>query len=312
MKPTARLYLTFGVLTLALFAISSSSVLTKMCDAPAETIALYRVAIASGLYYAMARAGGSSFRSAYTPARLKLAAASGLFLAVHFAAWITSLHYTSVASSVVLVVTSPVWVALGGLIFLGEKPRPLQLVGMAVTLAGSAVVSGADVTLDPRSLFGNLLALVGAMAAAGYWLIGRRLRAEMDTFPYVSVVYAACAVFTLTLILALRRPVWGFSQKTYLLLIAIALFPQVVGHTSLNWALKYFSAAAVAVITLGEPIGATILAWLILGQTVTPVQAAGGAIILVGVALALRAELFAAQGVAAAGRRPEAKAAKRF
>lgn len=302
MKPTSRLLLTFGVLTLGLFAISSSSVLTKMCAAPALTIALYRVGIASGFYYAMARTTGGSFRSAYTPARLKLAVASGFFLALHFATWITSLSYTSVASSVVLVVTSPVWVALGGLIFLGEKPRPLLLIGIAVTLAGSVVVSGADVTLDPRSLFGNLLAVAGAVAAAGYWLIGRKLRAEMDTFPYVAVVYAACAVFTLALIVIFRTPMWGFTQHTYLLLIAIALFPQVVGHTSLNWALKYFSAAAVAVITLGEPIGASILAWLILGQTVTLLQMVGGAIILVGVALSLRAEVLAAHGVAAADR----------
>lgn len=292
-----RKVITFVVLATALFAISSSSVLTKMCSAPALTIALYRVGIASFFYAAMTRFTGGSLRRQYNLPRLKLALLSGLFLAAHFATWITSLSYTSVASSVVLVVTSPIWVAIGGVIFLKEKPRLLLIIGIGITFIGSIIISGADFALDPHSLFGNLLALAGAVAAAGYWLIGRKLRAEIDTFPYVTVVYASCAVFTVVLILLFGTPVWGFSQQTVFFLLAIALLPQVIGHTSLNWALKYFSATAVAIITLGEPVGASILAWIFLGQKISLLQLFGGMVILAGVALSMHAEVLAAQAV---------------
>jgi drug/metabolite transporter (DMT)-like permease len=290
-----RRLLTLFVLAVALVAISSSSVLIKMCSAPALTIALYRVGIASIFYASMTRLTGSRLRRQYNLSRLKLALLSGLFLAAHFAAWITSLNYTSVASSVVLVVTSPIWVAVGGVVILKEKPSLLLIFGIGITFVGSVIISGADFALDPRSLFGNLLAVAGAVAAAGYWLIGRKLRAEIDTFPYVTVVYASCAAFTVILILLFDVPVWGFSHKTILFLLAIALLPQVIGHTSLNWALKYFSATAVAIITLGEPVGAAILAWIFLGQNISVPQFAGGLVILAGVALSMHAEVLAAQ-----------------
>ncbi len=279
----AVVFLTFGLL-----AISSSSVLTKLCTAPALTIALYRVLMAALIYGTAAAVRGIPrplLRKSLKPAML-----SGFFLAVHFAVWITSLRFTSVASSVVLVVTSPVWAALGGLMFAGERPSVRMIVGIALALIGTIIVTGLDFALEPRRLFGNLLALTGAVAAAGYWMTGKKLRADLDTPSAVSLVYGACALFTLVPVLLLRIPVSGFAPRTWIYLAAIALVPQVIGHTSLNWALKYLSATAVAVITLGEPVGASLLANIFLGEKITLTQAAGGAVILLGVASALKAE----------------------
>lgn len=278
------------VMSFGLLAISSSSVLTKLCTAPAFTIALYRVGIASLFYFGVARVTGGPLHQVFDRSRLRLAILSGMSLALHFATWISSLSYTSVASSVVLVVTSPVWVAIGSYIFLKEPPQKLMLLGIVITLTGTVIISGTDLSLSPERLLGNVLAIAGAIFAAVYFLIGRKLRADIDTFQYVTVVYASAALFTILIILFTNTPVWGFSNTTYIYLIAIAAFPQIVGHTSFNWALKYFSATSVAIVTLGEPIGASILAWIFLGERITMLQFIGGCVVLLGVTLALLVE----------------------
>ena len=270
----------FFILGFGVLAVSTASVFIKMCAAPASTIAAWRLGLASLFYYAVARKTSGPLRRLYSKSQLVLSLFSGLALVLHFIAWITSLRYTSVASSVVLVSTSPIWVAIGGFIFLREKPGKLLLSGIAVTLIGSVVISGSDFYFDRQRLIGNALAVLGALFAAVYLLIGRRLRAGIDTLPYVAVVYTAAAIVAFAFILLTGTPFYGFDARTTLLLVAIAVFPQVIGHTSFNWALKYFSASAVAVVTLGEPIGASTLAWIFLGEKISFVQFAGGVIIL--------------------------------
>ncbi len=278
------------VMTVGLLAISSSSVLTKLCAAPAFAIALYRLGIASVFYVAVARATGGPLRSVFDRGQIRLAMFAGLALALHFATWISSLDYTSVASSVVLVVTSPIWVALGSFLFLNEKPQKLMWLGILITFSGTVIISGTDFSLSPQRLTGNLLALSGAVFAATYLLIGRKLRAQIDTFQYVTVVYSTATLFTIVFILFAGTPVWGFSNITYIYLISIAVFPQIIGHTSFNWALKYFSATSVAIVILGEPIGASILAWIFLGERISTLQFVGGFVILMGVMLTLLVE----------------------
>ena len=276
------------MLAAGLLAISSAAVLIKACEAPSLAIAFYRLLFGASFYMLLQwRKGNFLF---HIRGHSKWLFISGLALALHFATWITSLNYTSVASSVVLVCTSPLWVSLGAALFLKEKTSPLMGVGLIITLAGSLIISRADFSVSPDQLFGNFLALLGALFAAVYLLIGRKMRPVMDTVPYVTLVYSVAAVVTGFFVLLDGTPLLGFTSETYWLLLAVALLPQVVGHTSFNWSLKYYSATAVSVVILAEPLGASFLAWLFLGEGVTPVQLTGMVVILCGVSLALYVE----------------------
>ena len=264
-------------------SISYASILIKLCAASPLVIAFYRLAIAALFYLAIARRRVCT-RPGPDTAWILL---SGLFLALHFAAWITSLDYTTVASSVVLVQTSPVFVALGGALFLRERTPAVKILGVLLAVAGS--LNFGLVELADRAL-GNLLALCGALAAAGYFVVGRKMRAHMGTVAYVSRVYSAAAVILLPFVLAEGSALFDHDLRTYILLAAIAVLPQIVGHTSLNWALKYYSATAVAVFTLGESVGASALAWLILAEPLSLKVVLGAMMVLGGVILVLLGE----------------------
>ena len=276
------------VLAAGLFAISSAAVLIKACDAPPLAIAFYRLLFGAGFYLLlMWRKEGFWV---HIKGHMKGLFLSGLALALHFATWITSLGFTSVASSVVLVCTSPLWVSIGAALFLKEKTSYLMGLGLVVTLAGSLIISRADFSIAPEQLIGNALALSGALFAAVYLLIGRKLRPVMDTVPYVTLVYSVAALVTGLFVLLSKTPLVGYNYQTYWLMLAIAFLPQVIGHTSFNWSLKYYSATAVSIVILAEPVGASALAWLFLGESVTPVQLTGMIIILTGVGFSLYAE----------------------
>ena len=278
------------VLSIGLIAISFASIFIKLCDAPSLVIAAYRLGIASIFYIGFTRIRYGPILSVYSKSQLKIVLLSGVFLTIHFATWITSLKFTSVASSVVLVESGPIFVAIGSYIFLREKPSKLMLLGILMAFIGTIIISVHDFSLDKNSLVGNLLAIAGAIGVAGYLLAGRKLRASIDTFRYVTMVYSVAAILLILLAIMSGNSLVGYTSKTYLLLFAIAMIPQVIGHTSLNWALKYFSATAVAVIILGEPIGASILALVILGETLSAVKIIGGFIILTGVIIAILSE----------------------
>jgi drug/metabolite transporter (DMT)-like permease len=290
MTKTTHKHQAILVLGIGLIAISFASIFIKLCNAPSLVIAAYRLAIASVFYIGFTRIRSGSILAVYSRPQLKIVLFSGIFLTVHFATWITSLKFTSVASSVVLVQSAPIFVAIGSIIFLREKPSKLILLGVSIALIGSIIISAHDFSLNKNSLVGNLLAIAGAIGAAGYLLAGRKLRSSIDTFRYVTMVYSVTAILLLLIALISGNSLVGYTPKTYLLLFAIAMIPQVIGHTSLNWALKYFSATAVAVIILGEPIGASILALVILGETLSVVKIIGGLIILIGVLIAILAE----------------------
>ena len=281
-----------GVLILGagLIAISFASIFIKLCEAPSVVIAFYRLAIASTFYWGISRIKYGAILPAFTRQNKKLAILSGIFLAAHFAFWITSLSYTSVASSVVLVQTAPIFVVFGGYIFLKEKPNRTMIIGITTALAGTIVISAFDYHSQQSSLFGNLLSLGGAVSAAGYLLFGRKLRAQIDTFRYVTIVYSVAAVATLLLVVFYRNSLINYPPQTFILFVAIAMIPQVIGHTSLNWALKYFSATTVSILTLAEPIGASILALLILGEQLALLKIIGGGIIISGVLMVLVGE----------------------
>jgi len=221
---------------------------------------------------------------------------SGLFLAIHFAVWITSLQLTSVASSVVLVTTTPLWVALLSPVVLKESIRKWVIIGLIVSFTGGVIVgfgqacsftsSGMvceEQIFTGSTMFGNFLALVGAWMAAGYLLIGRQLRKTLSTVSYTALVNGIAAVILLVVVLFRSEPVFSYSSKTYLWLLSLGVFPQLLGHSLFNWALKYISAAYVSLTFLGESIGTIILALIFLKEVPTLLEGVGAVLILMGI-----------------------------
>lgn len=278
------------VLAIGLLAVSLAAILIRWCQAPSFTIAAYRLGIASILLL-LFRPG--RFREALRTLDgrgWQLGILSGVCLGIHFAAWITSLELTSIANSVVFVTTSPFFVALGSWLILGTSIKRLFLIGLAIAFCGMVIISAQDFGRGSSSLGGDLLALLGAASIAGYIMCGRVLRARVDTAAYVTLAYTIAAIFMLLVVFVTQTPMAGFSSQTYLLLVLIAIVPQLIGHTSFNWSLRYLSAPLVSTIFLGEPVFATFFAYLLLNEVPSIAQLAGSALILGGVGAAIWSE----------------------
>ncbi|HAX68676.1 MAG TPA: EamA family transporter, partial [Anaerolineae bacterium] len=231
-----------------------------------------------------------------------LAVSSGIFLAVHFATWITSLEFTSVASSVVFVSTGPLWVALLSPMLLKEHVSRTAIIGLGLALVGGTIIGLSDAcvwdaglacpaladVLQGPAMWGNFLALVGAWTVTGYLIIGRKLRAGMSLIPYIFLVYGIAAFVLIVIMVIAGDSPAGFAPQTYGWIFLLAAIPQLIGHSTYNWALKYLPAALVAVTTLGEPIGSAVLAYFILNETPALAVLVGGAFILTGIYLASR------------------------
>ena len=288
----ARRYL---VLALGVVSVSFAAIFIRLADAPVLVIAAYRLMLASLVINPIAYAHSRYELLHLIKAGLALPLLSGVLLALHFVLWIASLSYTTVASSVVLVTANPVFVALASHFLFREKLSRQVIVGIAVCLAGAALIGYGDWTLGLKALFGDLLALLGAIAVAGYYLIGRRLRQTTGALSYASIVYSSAALVLLLSALALRYPLLGYSSTTYVMLVLLALIPQTVGHLSLNWSLRFVSATLVAIAVLGEPVGATVLALAILHEVPTLTQVLGGILILSGIFVAFHKSRLQAQ-----------------
>jgi drug/metabolite transporter (DMT)-like permease len=288
-----------------LLAVSTASLFIRYAqrDAPSLLIAAGRLTVASLVLAPIALLRNGRELRALKRRQWALALLSGLFLAVHFATWITSLEYTTVASSATLVSTTPLWVALLAYFVLKEKVSRAVLVGMVVALMGGVVVGLSDsctwaagrlscpdlgTFLQGTAFLGDLLALAGALAASGYILIGRRLRENMSLISYIFVVYSMAAVVLVIWMFAAGQNPWNVPSQVYLWIILLGLVPQLIGHSTFNWALGYLSAAFVSITLLGEPIGSTILAFILLDETPSFIKVIGGVLILTGIYLAAR------------------------
>ena len=228
---------------------------------------------------------------------------SGSFLALHFATWISSLQYTSVASSVVLVTTTPLWVGLFAPRVLRESVGAATYVGLALALVGGTVIGLSDACswmagaitcraaatfFGGKAFLGDFLALAGAWMAAGYMLVGRKLRAKIDLIPYIFVVYGMAAVLLIAIMFGMGESPLGLTPRTYLWMTLLALVPQLLGHSIFNWSLKYIPVSLVSVTLLGEPVGSTVLAYFILQESPGWVKIIGAILILAGIWLAAR------------------------
>ena len=214
--------------------------------------------------------------------------AAGVALGAHFGFWISSLDYTSVAASVVLVCTQPVFVAILAYLVFGERTSLLSFLGILVALAGTTVIS-TNGSVGSATFFGNMLAVIGAIAVAVYVLIGRSLRTTgVGVLPYSIVVYASAAVTLALATLYAGAPLWGYTGETWFWLWVMTLGPQILGHTVLNWALRYVEASIISGTILAEPVISALLAWLILSEEPGLATVFGGAVVLAGLFLLLR------------------------
>ena len=287
----------FIVLAGAVAVVSTASILIRLAQAEGAsslTIAAVRLALAAAILapFAWLKAGQEIMRLGRRA--LGLCLLSGLFLAIHFWTWVSSLEYTSVASSAALVTTNPLWVGLASAVLLRERPASAVLAGIALTVAGSVLIFAADSGGSERTatnpLLGNALALAGAISASGYLLVGRALRARISLIAYVWLAYTvaemllgAAAAASGTSLAALSVPTWGFMAL-------LAIGPQLVGHTAFNWAVRRLTATFVAIAILGEPVGAAILAWFFFEEGFTTRQLIGFLLLLTGIFAAARGE----------------------
>lgn len=277
-------------IAVGIVAVSFASIFIRLADAPALVVAAYRLTLASVILALPAWMQARDELRSLKSEDLRLAFFSGGFLAVHFATWIASLEHTTVASSLVLVSTSPLFVALMSPLLLRERVSQGAMLGIAITVVGGIIVGYGDFGLGGQQWLGDGLALIGAVMAAGYLTIGRSLRRKLSLLAYIFLTYATAAMVLLALCLLTRQSFTGYSAYTYLMFLLLAVVPQMIGHSSFNWALRYLSATFVAVTVLGEPIGSTILAVIILKEIPTETKLVGGLLILVGIYITSRGE----------------------
>lgn len=290
MRVPPRAALAFGVL-----ALSWAAILVRWAEAPPIAIAFWRMALATMILAVVAAALRAPVFRSWRGIDWATGAAAALLLALHFGFWIASLEMTTVAASVVLVSMQPVFVAVLAWIVLHERPDSGAWWGIGLAIAGSVVIAGGDLALDRRALVGDLLALLGAIWISGYYVLARWLRATKDLVPYVTVIYGLTAAW-LALGLMAGEPcggaaltaAGGYDMTTWAALAGLAVGPTILGHSTMNYALRYLRAYEVNVAVLAEPVGATILAAWLLGEKPSPATLAGGGLVLAGILLTLR------------------------
>ena len=289
-------WLPFAVLGVGLLAISFGAVLARLAQGaglPSLAIAALRLGLAALIISPLALWQSRRALGAINRRQILLTVGAGFFLALHFASWISSLEYTSVASSTALVTTNLLWIAIASFVLSGEKPGRLMALGMAVSLGGSLLIFWSDSgrgAPGSNPLLGNALAIVGSWCFSAYLLLGRRLRADLPLPAYVWLAYSAAALFLLLACAVAGVPLAGYGAPAYLLALGLALGPQLLGHTSYNWSLKHVSPTFVAVVTLGEPVGSAALAWFFFGESFALLQGVGFVALLAGIYLAARGE----------------------
>lgn len=279
-----------AVLLVGVLAMAWASILIRWAAAPPLVVGAGRMAAATLILapFALSQAAGEWRR--LSRREWLLLGVAGVALGLHFASWIASLGMTSVASSVILVSATPLFVALATPLVLHERvPRVLAL-SVLLAMAGSAIIGLGDAGSLGGALAGDLLALTGALMASVYMLVGRLLRRKLSLLAYIWPMYGLAAVVLLVGCAVAGQPLVGYSPRVYGLLVLLALGPQIVGHSSANWALRYLSPTFVTVAILGEPLGATLLALLLLGERPPATLLLGGALLLLGIGLAIRAE----------------------
>ncbi len=260
----------------AIIACSWAAIFIRWADdASPLVIAFYRMLIASIFWVPLFWVGHS--KSSAKPKKLsskqlKLMVVSGIFLALHFAFWITSLRYTSISSSVFLILTQPIMVAIAAHFFLSERLNRWNLLALLATLIGALLIIGGDINLSSDHLKGDLLALIGAASVGVYFIIARIVRPDkedepgVELFRYLPIVYTTATLTLFVICLIFGESFGPFAKQTWWALIALGIVPTIIGHSLFNWSLKYLPSLPVNIALVGEPIGASVLAFILLSE----------------------------------------------
>src|SRR5690348_4575922 len=285
------------VLIIAVLATTYAGPIVRLAAAPALAIAFWRLTLTLPVtgFLALRRSGEQgavpsvSVKSTAPRSPLPLVALAGLLLALHFWSWIASLRFTTVASSVVLVSLKPVFAWAIAAVWLREHPTRTEGWGIVLAVVGASLIGLGDARLSLGALGGDALAVLGAVTGAGYYVIGRRVRQTVGIWRYATGVYAVAAVALAVLALIRTAPLTGFAGRDWAVFGAMAAGPMLIGHTGMNYALRHFRATTVNVAALGEPVGATLLAWIIpaIHEVPRATALAGGVLVLLGITLSL-------------------------
>jgi len=278
----------YVILFVGVLSVSFAAILIRLADAPPLVIATYRLAIASIILIPIASIKSKKSLNKLSKNDILLILLSSVFVALHFGLWITSLSYTSIASSVVLVTAHPAFVAIISYFLWGERVNKLTIGGIVVAFIGIILVNYSGFTFGSQAILGDLMALIAGFAMGAYLIIGRQLRARIDILSYLAILYTCSAVILLIVTLSFGYNLFGYSTTTYAMMILLALVPQLIGHSTLNLAVRLIPVIFVSVAILGEPVGATILGYFILGEAPTANEIAGGILILGGIFLVMR------------------------
>jgi drug/metabolite transporter (DMT)-like permease len=287
----------YFALAIGLIGIASSSILIRFAQqehAPSLVISAWRVAVATLVLTPLVLSRYRDELSKLSRTDILLTALSGIMLSFHFASWITSLEYTSVINSVVLVNTHPLWVAMATPFLLHERLSKVTLIAMVIALGGTLLVSLAGdagtAVKQGNAMLGNGLAVIGALCVAAYYLIGRRVRARVSVISYIWLTYGTSALSLIIIVLLTGQQVTGLSSNSYIWMTLVGLIPQLIGHSAYNYALGYLSAAYVSLTVLGDPIVSAILAAIFLDERPQVLQIIGGVLILIALGIASREE----------------------
>ncbi|MEY3989794.1 MAG: hypothetical protein RI985_875 [Chloroflexota bacterium] len=277
-------------LAVGIIVIASASILIRMAqsaDVPSLVIAAVRLGISASILSIIVALRPQVFPHGITRKQAGLAVISGICLALHFATWIQSLEYTSVASSAALVTTNPLWVGIAAWLLFGEKLNQWRIMGMTMTIVGSLAIALSDQQTQQGSnpMLGNALAVIGAMSGSAYFLVGRGLRNQLPLLHYVWMTYGSAAIVLLMAALASGHTTLSYPPEIWLVLLGLAVGPQLIGHTTINFAMRHFSALLVTIAILGEPLGSAILAFVIFDEAVAPLQLVGFVGLLFGIAI---------------------------
>lgn len=280
------------MIVLGIFGISVSSILVRYSTAPSSLTAAWRL-IWTVLLMTPAVFGSSSVRREMKGLDRKtvlLSILSGVFLAIHFSVWFESLQYTSVASSTTIVCTEVIWVSIGYCLFLRGRLHPKAMLAIAITLAGSFLIALSDAGAGEDNLYGDILALVAAIAVAVYTLIGRRVRSNVSTTAYTYIVYTACGAVLALLCLTGNHGFLAYGPSCIVVGLLLAVCSTILGHSIFSWCLKYFSPSFVSASKLCEPVAAAAMAAVLFGEGVSALQLLGGGFVLGGVLYYSRVE----------------------
>lgn len=276
----------YVAIVIGVISVSSSAILVKLVgDAPAGVIAFYRLFLAVVIMAPFVLFKYQNEIKQMSKRNWVLAILSGIFLAFHFIFWFESLNLTSVASSVTLVAMQPIFAFIGTYFFFGERFSVAAFISLFITIIGSIIISWGDFQVSGLAFLGDLLALLGAAFVTGYFLLGQQLRRNHSLMAYTFVVYGVSSITLLIYNLLLNNNLVAYSGYHWAIFLVLAIVPTFLGHTLFNWALKWVSTSTISMAIVFEPIGASILAYIILHEAVTKHQWLGGMIVIFGLFL---------------------------